>query len=256
MKYWRSLLLLFGLLFLVACSTGSPTQTSTGTRTASSHTLTATPTSVPPRKVSFLTQDNVRLSGFLYGQSKTVVICSNMYRSSQSDWSTIAPYLAAQGYMVLTYDYRGYGESQGTFAVAKLTQDLISALSFARKLGATTFILMGASMGGTLTTKVATLEKNRIAAAVVISAPLGFQGDLDITDADLRAITAATFFINSNGDGFVYDIVHMYDEAHSPKQLYLYPGGAHGASLFYSQYGPDLSQRIVEFLQNYVITLP
>jgi alpha/beta superfamily hydrolase len=205
--------------------------------------------------VSFLTQDKVRLSGLLYGQSKTVVICSNEYRSSQSDWSTIAPYLAKEGYMVLTYDYRGYGDSQGTFEGAKLTQDLISALSFARRLGANTIILMGASMGGTVTTKVAALEQHRIAAAVVISAPLGFQGDLDISDADLRAISAATFFINSNGDGFVYDIVHMYDEAHSPKQLYLYPGGAHGASLFYSQYGPDLSQRIVAFFQNYVITL-
>jgi pimeloyl-ACP methyl ester carboxylesterase len=208
-----------------------------------------------PRKVSFLTQDKVRLSGLLYGQSKTVVICSNEYRSSQSDWSTIAPYLAKEGYMVLTYDYRGYGDSQGTFEGAKLTQDLISALSFARRLGANTIILMGASMGGTVTTKVAALEQHRIAAAVVISAPLGFQGDLDISDADLRAISAATFFINSNGDGFVYDIVHTYDEAHSPKQLYLYPGGAHGASLFYSQYGPDLSQRIVAFFQNYVITL-
>jgi len=255
MKSWRSLLLLVGLLILVACSTGSSIQTPTGTSTTISQTLTATPVSVTPRKVSFLTQDKVRLSGLLYGQSKTVVICSNEYRSSQSDWSTIAPYLAKEGYMVLTYDYRGYGDSQGTFEGAKLTQDLISALSFARRLGANTIILMGASMGGTVTTKVAALEQHRIAAAVVISAPLGFQGDLDVSDADLRAISAATFFINSNGDGFVYDIVHMYDEAHSPKQLYLYPGGAHGASLFYSQYGPDLSQRIVAFFQTYVITL-
>ena len=255
MKSWRSLLLLFGLLFLAACSSGSPTQTPPTTRTAPGQAPTAATTAVAPRKVSFLTQDGLRLSGSLYGQSKTVVICSNEYHSSQSDWSTIAPYLATQGYMVLTYDYRGYGDSQGTFDGTKLTQDLISALSFARQLGANTFILMGASMGGTITAKVAALEKNRIAAAIIISAPLAF-ASVDITDEDLRAITAATFFINSNGDGFVYDIAHMYDEAHSPKQLYLYPGDAHGASLFYSQYGPDLSQRIVEFLQNYVITLP
>jgi alpha/beta superfamily hydrolase len=178
-----------------------------------------------------------------------------MYRSSQSDWTTIAPYLAKEGYMVLTYDYRGYGDSQGTFDVTKLTQDLISALAFASQQGADTFILMGASMGGTVATKVAALEKKRIAAVVVISAPLAF-GALDISDADLRAITAATFFINSNGDGLVYDIAHMYDEAHSPKQLYLDPGDAHGADLLYSQYGPDLNQRIVAFFQNYVITLP
>lgn len=254
MKYRRSLLLLCGLLLLAACS-GSPAQTPTGTNTVINHTRTATPTAVTPRTVSFLTQDHVRLSGLLYGQSKTVVICSNMYRSSQSDWSTIAPYLVAQGYMVLTYDYRGYGDSQGTFDVGKLAQDLTSAVAFAQKLGADTFILMGASMGGTVTTKVAALEKNRIAAAVVISAPLAF-GDLDISDADLRAITAATFFINSNGDGLVYDIAHMYDEAHSPKQLYLYPGDAHGADLFSSPYGSDLNQRIVAFFQNYVISLP
>ena len=41
---------------------------------------------------------------------------AHMYPADQSDWTDFAQVLAAQGYQALTFDFRGFTESEGTWA--------------------------------------------------------------------------------------------------------------------------------------------
>lgn len=63
---------------------------------------------VPARIVHFMTTDHVQLTGSLYGDGATIVICSQMFGTTRSIWSEsgIPQRLALLGYEVLTYDFR------------------------------------------------------------------------------------------------------------------------------------------------------
>src|ERR1700686_1203225 len=63
--------------------------------------------------VSFTTSDDVLLRGHLYGRGSTGVILAHMYPADQSDWTDFARVLAAHDYQALTFDFRGFTESEG-----------------------------------------------------------------------------------------------------------------------------------------------
>ncbi len=253
MKYSVSLLLVFMLLFLVACSAGAPSQP---TVVPTSHPtpspgITPTPTisAIPSRLVHFLTSDHIQLAGLLYGSGKTAVICSHELRTTKIIWSDsgIPQLLASRGYMVLAYDFRGNGDLEGQFDTTKLDVDLRAAIAFVHQQGATRIVLLGSSMGGTATLKVAASEP--IAAVITLSAPQDF--GVNVSDTDVKAIHAPKLFVNSQDDTFSSDTVHMYTIANPPKEIYLYPGTAHGTAMF-DENGDDLIQRILNFVSHYV----
>lgn len=78
------------------------------------------------KNVSFKTHDGVQLSGTLYPNSAgkrdaTVLMLHNFDlkkggSSQQEGWSTLASTLQTQGYVVLTFDFRGFGESKAVNA--------------------------------------------------------------------------------------------------------------------------------------------
>ena len=142
MKLYRFTSIVFLSALLVACGTSTPSQQTTPS------TGTVLPTSTPePRKVEFVTQDGVTLRGQIYGgKSKVAVVCSWIPSSS---WEPLARHLAARGYMVLTYEYRGLAD------LALLERDIHAAFTFVQKEGATTIASVGASIGGTHTARLA-----------------------------------------------------------------------------------------------------
>ncbi len=252
MKRSGSLLLIFLLLLLAACSTGAPPQSTVVPTPRPTPTLGITPTptipAIPSHLVHFLTSDHVQLAGLLYGSGKTAVICSHELRTSKIIWSDsgIPQRLASRGYMVLAYDFRGNGDSAGQFDVSKLDVDLRAAIAFVHQQGATSIVLLGSSMGGTATLKVASSEP--VAAVITLSAPQDF--GVNVSDTDVKAIHAPKLFVNSQDDTFSSDTVHMYAIANAPKEIHLYPGTAHGTSIF-DEYGNDLTQRITNFVTHY-----
>jgi alpha/beta superfamily hydrolase len=152
--------------------------------------------------------------------------------------------------MVLGYDFRGFGQSLGTFDPATtLVEDLQAAVAFVRQQGATSIILLGASMGGMATAKVAASEK--VAAVAILSAPLDWNG-LSISDEELKATSVPKLFINSEQDSYANSTTHMYNVSSPPKELHLYPGNAHGTDIFFlAEFGDDLTQRLVTFFLKY-----
>jgi esterase/lipase len=239
------------LIALAACSSGTTSSTPAPARITPTPAITPTPTipAVPTRSVHFLTPDHIQLAGLLYGQGKTAVICSHELRATKAIWGLtgIAQRLVQHGYAVLAYDFRGNGDSAGTADTSKNDIDLRAAIAFMRQQGATKIVLLGSSMGGTATLKVAAHEQ--VAALATLSAPQDF--GTPVSDAEVKSISAPKLFINSQDDTYASDTQHMYDIASQPKELHLYSGGAHGIVIFYGDYGSDLTQRILNFFARY-----
>jgi pimeloyl-ACP methyl ester carboxylesterase len=247
-RVWPRLLALAGVLLLLA---GCDLATATPTPVPPPPTATAvppTPTRVPPpppREVSFTTEDGVTLKATLYGSGPTAVVLSHMNRSNRGTWKPLAERLAAQGYLVLAYDFRGQGESDGRNTPTKIDTDLRAAIAFARAQGATTLVLGGASLGGMATGLVAAQEQ--AAAFFIMSSPRSALG-VDVTDDRFQG-GAAKLFLNTEGDLYNADIHQMYAVAAPPKEEQYYPGKAHGVEMFDQEYGPTVLDRIVSFIR-------
>lgn len=252
MERSRRVLLIAFLLLLTACGseTASPSGSlsTPGTTPTPTQGVTPTPTipDVPSRLVHFSTEDHIQLGGLLYGHGKTAVICSHELRTTKAIWSDsgVPQRLASRGYLVLAYDFRGNGDSAGQADTSKLDVDLRAAVAFVHQQGAKNVVLLGSSMGGTATLKVAASEP--VTAIITLSAPQNFGPG--VSDAEVKAIRVAKLFINSENDDYTSDTKHMYEIASSPKELHLYPGNAHGTDNFA---GEDLEQRIQDFITHY-----
>ena len=240
----RGLPLLCALLLLVACGSGPASQ---ATRTPTLAPLPSVP-AVTSTAVQFSTSDHITLAGQLFGQGTTAVVCSHMLNTTQQIWinTGLPQRLAQRGYLVLTYDFRGTGQSQGQYNPSMNALDLSAAVNFVRQQGATRLVLLGASMGGTASLKVA--ASMPVAAVVTLSAPLNY--GVAITNQDLQGMGGAKLFINSQGDAYATDTTFMFGEVRSPKELHLYDGEAHGTEIFTTD-DTDLTWRILAFLAHY-----
>src|SRR3972149_1326741 len=91
---------------LVGCSAG----TSTTGGTASGAETSADRTAFVGTVVTFTTDDRGTLSGRLFkGQNSDAagVVLAHMYPADQTSWWDYARTLAAEGYVALTFDFRG-----------------------------------------------------------------------------------------------------------------------------------------------------
>lgn len=238
-------LLVSVFLLPAACGSNAAPQQSAATPAPA---ITPTPTlpTVPRTLVHFTTQDHVLLAGWLYGHvSTTAIICSHEHPGTKAEWSDSAPWFAARGYMVLAYDFRGGGESQGQYDPTRLDRDVLAAIVYVRSKGAKKVILLGASMGADISLIAA--SKTQVAGVIALSPEYLF----GLGDADIRAISSPKLFINSEGDAFASDTQQMFQSARLPKSLHLYPGDAHGVDIFGTGNGQDLIARILAFVNTY-----
>ncbi len=93
-------------------------------------------------EVTIQTSDNLNLKGWLYKPqtpSFKMIILSGSGDGNMGDLIEIASSFVTLGYNVLTYDYRGYGESEdftinnNFFIYAQFEKDLNAAIDYARK---------------------------------------------------------------------------------------------------------------------------
>src|SRR5262245_25936007 len=104
-----ALSLLLPLALLSACGSGTAAASATATPQA---TATETPA---PGTFYFTTEDGVTLNGKISGTGATAIIFSAMDADPKEEWDSVAPLFVARGYMTMTYDYRGLGQSQGHY---------------------------------------------------------------------------------------------------------------------------------------------
>jgi alpha-beta hydrolase superfamily lysophospholipase len=223
----------------------------------SASTTVAAPPSVA---VTFTTSDGVALAGRLFGPSdaRSGVVLSHMLPADQSSWYPEADRLAAQGYRVLTFDFRGYcpggdaGCSQGAKDINEAPTDLIAALAFLRSKGPTRFALVGASIGGTASLVVASQQMN-IPAVVTLSAPEVLNA-VAAGPPVLASITGAKLFIAGLGDptGSAQAAQDLYANSPQPKRLEIVPVDDHGTDLLTGGFGTQVQGVLEAWLAQYL----
>ncbi|MBM3115814.1 alpha/beta hydrolase [Jeongeupia naejangsanensis] len=199
--------------------------------------------------VSFTTDDGIKLDGRRYGKGGSWIILSHQSNRDQAAWEDFAAALAKDGYTVLSYDFRGYGASQGKQGPAGNVSDLNAAIAYARTQGAQRFGLVGASMGAMATVPVAVAASPQ---AVVLLSIAPSYGSLVVRDDDLKALAAPRLFVSAKYDGSHADTERMAATAGVADTLIVSKGGGHGVDIFGSADGAAIQQKVVAFLETNV----
>lgn len=218
----------------------------------------ASPVPLPPgsRQVGFRAADGTKLSGVLFGDGRNGVVLSHQFNADQRSWYGFATHLAEKGYLVLTYDFRGYcpggdgGCSAGDERVAAATDDLDGAVAFLRAQGARKVFLVGASMGGTASLEIATDPTQGIDGVIAVSAPTDFQG-LHADPAHLGDVPKLFIAGRTDPAGAADAAQDMYDASPDPKQIVILPTDAHGAAILDTDSSSEMEQAMLRFLDLY-----
>jgi len=246
------------LCLLSACGAPSPVPTTTPTliiTPVESALAPDNPTAAPAEViqetygVSFTTPDGATLHGELYGTGTTAIIFSVMGNCKRG-WDEFARLTAAQGFMALTYQWRGCRES-GSANETELklfVDDLRGAINFMRAQGAERILLAGASLGGVASAKLAV--ESQASGIVVLASPSTIsQWGFEVEAADVNTDVPKLFLIAENDSVVsITDARALFDLAAEPKEWQIYPGTAHGTDLFDTENADELQQRILEFI--------
>lgn len=124
-----------------------------------------------PEPVHFFTSGGLKLAGDLYYPKKAskdgypaVVICQGLSGVRQKVLPAVAETFASKGFLVLAFDYRGFGESEGErgrLFPAERVEDALSALSFLKsikKVDPDRIGIYGISYGGATAVCAAALD--------------------------------------------------------------------------------------------------
>ena len=255
------------MLIVAACATPAATQTATpvpapeASPTAEilitpveSAFAPGNPTSAPlddilvSHAVTFDTEDNATIHGELYGTGKTAMIFSVM-GNCKPGWREFAQLTATQGYMALTYQWRGCkANSVDQALIQEFLEDTRAAIAFVREQGAEKIILVGASLGGSASAKLA-VESQASGLVVLASPPSISQWGFEIDPADLNT-DIPKLFITAENDNTVpaASTRALYDLAAEPREWQTYPGSAHGTDLFEGESAEELQQRLLQFI--------
>ena len=87
-----------------------------------------------------------------------------------------------------------------------------------------------------------------IEALVVLASPQAVEG-VGATDETLAKVTVPKLFVASQDDQFTAPMLAMFDKLPDPKEKHVYPGSVHGTELFATDYGDDLTQRLLTFIK-------
>lgn len=184
-------------------------------------------------------------------QSERLAILLHGFAGDQHDWDDIIGPLQADleaPISVLTFDFRGHGDSDGENRdLEGMSADVLAAIAFARSRGFTEIVLVGASMGGAAAI-VAAAEDPAIVGVIALSAPAEL-GDLDAAEA-MSSMSAPVGLMAAKDDpSAAASLERLRDEAGPRASLaVIYPGSAHGIELVESDEARDRLARAIDGL--------
>jgi pimeloyl-ACP methyl ester carboxylesterase len=222
-------------------------QSSTTATSATAETLPAA-----GRAVNFTTEDGVALDGHVFGSGQAGVVLAHMYPADETSWYATAERLAQEGYLVLTFDFRGYGESSGEKQIGLIDRDVDAAIAAIRKEGAAEVVLAGASMGGTASLvagdRAQALSSIRLAGIATLSAPVEFRG-LSAADAVPRIMVPLLFIAAEKDEGAAG--ARELEQLSSDKgELKIVPGSDHGTDLLTGDQGEKVYGLLRGFIED------
>jgi pimeloyl-ACP methyl ester carboxylesterase len=164
------------------------------------------------------------------------VVLAHMSEGDLCSWTPYARRLAARGFFVLPFDFRGHGSSGGLRDHSKAAADTIAAVRAVRALGARKVVIGGASLGGIAAVIAAPKLRPPVQGVVSISGPAAIEGELDARPVASRLVVP-TLYIAAEQDqsppyDFAADAQTLYEAtATSEKRLEVVHGSLHGVYL-------------------------
>lgn len=234
------------LISLVGCGSSSDWSPSDATRCAA---LCAPVVCSGCERVRLVTSDNVTLHGILYGTGATAVVMSNEYVSGQRIWADLPSKLAGAGYTALTYDYRGLGESSGTFDPTRAELDLQAAVRFVHRRGARAIVLIGSSLGGL--SSAAGAQRLAARALVLLSPARSFAGRT-VSDAVMAGQHEPKLFAWFADDKVNRQAERLFRSAAPPKRRVVVAGSGHGVQLLDRTIGGGFEDMLLGWLREIV----
>lgn len=198
--------------------------------------------------VSFRTSDGFLLEGRLFGSGTKAVVLSHMFPADQSSWFDTAEDFAAGGYLVLTYNFRGYGESQGGKDINLLDRDVKAAISFLTEAKSVSDIaLVGASMGGTAS--IGAAAGSEVDGVATLSAPVRFRG-LDASSAITGVLARKLFLASLEDRDAAESAERLLKLSRDPEaDIKFFPGDAHGTDMVRGRRGDEVRAALLSFLK-------
>jgi pimeloyl-ACP methyl ester carboxylesterase len=179
------------------------------------------------------------------------VVLSHMYPANQTSWDSTAQKVAGEGYLALTFDFRGYGKSGGTKDIQYTDRDVAAAVQRLREAGAQEVVLVGASMGGTASLKAADqlqiLSSIRVAGVATFSAPVEFRGLS--ARAAVPNIQIPMLLVAAEDDVGADGARQLQTLSGGKAELQILPGGDHGTALFEGSQAHQVWTLLLDFLQ-------
>ena len=190
--------------------------------------------------VRFRAADGTRLAAHPFGgkrpAGRTTVVLAHMSEGDVCWWLPYARNLAAKGFFVFPFDFRGHGLSGGSQNHARAAADVVAAVRAVRVLGARKVVVVGASLGGIAALVATPSIRPAPTGVVAVSAPARIAGLLDALPA-VRRLRVPTLFVAAEGDqngpyDFAADARTLHAATATPeKRLELVPGSLHGTFL-------------------------
>jgi alpha-beta hydrolase superfamily lysophospholipase len=200
------------------------------------------------QRVTFATDDSGLIYADMYGSGSRAVVLAHGGRFNKESWSKQASALASAGFLALAIDFRGEGKSHGGSPNVPPDQgryfDVLGAIHYLRRIGASSVSVVGASMGGDYATEAAEAEPEAIDRIVLLAS-----GEY----TPLTKMKGRKLFIlardDANADGpRLPKIRAQYEKAIQPKELIILDGSAHAQFLFETAQGERVLREIVRFL--------
>jgi pimeloyl-ACP methyl ester carboxylesterase len=171
-----------------------------------------------------------------------------MYPANQESWFPTAEMLRDRGISALTFDFRGYGASEGDVEPSDIEHDVRGAIAFAHDRGYEQVLLVGASMGGTAA--IVTAASDPVDGVLALSAPVQFRG-LDAKDAAAK-LSVPLAVVASKGDTSAEESAKtLATEAKiDPRWVLLVDGRAHGTDLLTSPAAQQVDDLLLAFIEH------
>jgi esterase/lipase len=200
----------------------------------------------PGETVRFMTDDGIDLTGEIRGSGGAGVVLAHAFPADRRSWSEFADFLRGKGYVTLTFDFRGYGDSTGETDVPEIWRDVLAATSLLRDRGADRIVVVGASMGGTAALIAA--ARADVAGVVTLSAPTTFMG-LSAPPEVLAGVDEPKLFVAADGDASAPESAQaLYEQSSGAKRVEIVNGSEHGTELLESGQAEVVRNLVLQFL--------
>src|SRR3954468_3197519 len=197
---------------------------------------------------TFSTEDGGLISAELYGTGARGVVLAHGGRFTKESWRDQARVLAAHGFRVLAFDFRGIGGSHGPgqadFDTAPFHKDVIAAVRYLKAHGARNVSVVGGSFGSGAAGDASIEWPGEIDRIVFLGAAPNLPAD---------KLKCRSLFIVARDDASadgprLPGIRAQYERAPNPKQLIVLDGSAHAQFLFQTNQRASVMQEILKFL--------